>query len=637
MRDNVNLPKRYEFSSSLGRADYIDLNALKSVEILKGPASTLYGSDALGGVITYRSLYPEDLLNANETFKVEIPAIYDGSDNTVQGAIRVAVRDENSDIEGVVVLSKSTGEELNAKADKKYINENENSKQSIYTNIVKNINEYTRLNLIYENVDKESETISKKDNLSSSYSGVKEDRDITRSMLNLGYEYDNADSSKFFNYAKINLFSQQSDFSDDSIIDYASSVSRRTGALTPAYKKLNDDDLEDEKKGINLQLKSEITSGGLTNKFTYGIDYSDTFNSKSNKDTEIRSGTTTINSIKHTPDSDTEEYGIYVQNEMTWENYENVELIAGLRYDHYSLSSTNDADYKNTMDGRGKTDTPANIDDSSLNPHLSLLYKLTPEVTAYGKYSRAFRAPTYAEVNNAHGNIFHGYYVLNNPDLESETSDNYEVGIKGDYPKFDFSLVSFISKIDNKIDGYKEITTPGAGNDCIAITGRPCQVLQHQNLDEAEIWGLEWTSEYNFNENKEGFSLLGSFAYTYGDDTSTSEDKALLSINPFKAILGLKYTAKNNKWTSELLNTYVGTARTPEEYDDNPHSSYSVVDFNNNFNVNERLGLDFGIYNLFDKKYYNYSTVRTQDASDTNIERFAEAGRHIKAGFNFVF
>ena len=637
MRDNVNLPKRYEFSSSLGRADYVDLNTLKSVEILKGPASTLYGSDALGGVITYRSLYPEDLLNANETFKVEIPAIYDGSDNTVQGAIRVAVRDENSDIEGVVVLSKSTGEELNAKADKKYINENENSKQSIYTNIVKNINEYTRLNLIYENVDKESETISKKDNLSSSYSGIKEDRDITRSMFNLGYEYDNADSNKFFNYAKINLFSQQSDFSDDSIIDYASSVSRRTGALTPAYKKLNDDDLEDEKKGINLQLKSEITSGGLTNKFTYGIDYSDTFNSKSNKDTEIRSGTTTINSIKHTPDSDTEEYGIYVQNEMTWENYENVELIAGLRYDHYSLSSTNDADYKNTMDGRGKTDTPANIDDSSLNPHLSLLYKLTPEVTAYGKYSRAFRAPTYAEVNNAHGNIFHGYYVLNNPDLESETSDNYEVGIKGDYPKFDFSLVSFISKIDNKIDGYKEITTPGAGNDCIAITGRPCQVLQHQNLDEAEIWGLEWTSEYNFNENKEGFSLLGSFAYTYGDDTSTSEDKALLSINPFKAILGLKYTAKNNKWTSELLNTYVGTARTPEEYDDNPHSSYSVVDFNNNFNVNERLGLDFGIYNLFDKKYYNYSTVRTQDASDTNIERFAEAGRHIKAGFNFVF
>ena len=47
--------------------------------------------------------------------------------------------------------------------------------------------------------------------------------------------------------------------------------------------------------------------------------------------------------------------------------------------------------------------------------------------------------------------------------------------------------------------------------------------------------------------------------------------------------------------------------------------------------------MDFGIYNLFDKKYFNYSTVRTQDASDTNIDRFSEAGRHIKAGFNFVF
>ena len=637
MRDNVNLPKRYEFSSSLGRADYIDLNALKSVEILKGPASTLYGSDALGGVITYRSLYPEDLLNANQTFKIEIPANYDGSDNNVQGAIRVAVREEDSGLEGVVVLSKSTGEELNAKADEKYINDNENSKQSIYTNIVKNINEYTRLNLIYENVDKESETISKKDNLSSTYSAVTEEKDITRWMANLGYEYDNSDSNQFFNYAKINLFIQDANFSDDSTVDYATSMNRYSGRMTPGYRNINDNELEDEKKGINIQLRSEITSGGMTNKLTYGVDYSDTFNSKSNKDIETKSGTTTTNSIKHTPDSDTAEYGIYVQNEMTWENYENFEVIAGLRYDHYSLSSTNDADYKNTMDGRGKTDAPANIDDSSLTPHLSLLYKLTPELTAYGKYSKAFRAPTYAEVNNAHGNIFHGYYVLNNPDLKSETSDNYEVGIKGDYPKLAFSLVSFISKIDDKIDGYKSITTPGAGNDCIAITGRPCDALQHQNLDEAEIWGLEWTSEYNFNENKEGFSIIGSVAYTYGDDTSTSEDKALLSINPFKAILGLKYTAKDNKWTSELLNTYVGTARTPEEYDDNPHSSYSVVDFNNNFNVNERLGLDFGIYNLFDKKYYNYSTVRTQDASDTNIERFAEAGRHIKAGFNFVF
>ena len=49
---------------------------------------------------------------------------------------------------------------------------------------------------------------------------------------------------------------------------------------------------------------------------------------------------------------------------MTWDNYENFELIAGLRYDHYSLSSTNDDDYKNTMDGSGKSEAPSNKDDS---------------------------------------------------------------------------------------------------------------------------------------------------------------------------------------------------------------------------------------------------------------------------------
>ena len=131
------------------------------------------------------------------------------------------------------------------------------------------------------------------------------------------------------------------------------------------------------------------------------------------------------------------------------------------------------------MDGRGKTDAPANIDDSSLNPHLSLLYKLTPELTAYGKYSKAFRAPTYAEVNNAHGNIFHGYYVLNNPDLKSETSDNYEVGIKGDYPKLDFSLVSFMQPFWVQLNRssfslfqyYSWNFTIDAQLTCVALTG----------------------------------------------------------------------------------------------------------------------------------------------------------------------
>ena len=60
-------------------------------------------------------------------------------------------------------------------------------------------------------------------------------------------------------------------------------------------------------------------------------------------------------------------------------------------------------------------------------------------------------------------------------------------------------------------------------------------------------------SEYNFNEDKTGFSLISSLAYSRGDDTSGSEDKELTSIEPFKAILGLRYTDINNKCTDDIL------------------------------------------------------------------------------------
>jgi hemoglobin/transferrin/lactoferrin receptor protein len=36
----------------------IDQNMLERVEVLYGPASTLYGSDALGGVLHFRSKQP---------------------------------------------------------------------------------------------------------------------------------------------------------------------------------------------------------------------------------------------------------------------------------------------------------------------------------------------------------------------------------------------------------------------------------------------------------------------------------------------------------------------------------------------------------------------------------------------------
>ena len=63
--DGINLPKGIpmEVIILLAEVEYVDFNTFKSVEVLKGPASTLYGSDALGGVnYIIDQLSPSDLL-----------------------------------------------------------------------------------------------------------------------------------------------------------------------------------------------------------------------------------------------------------------------------------------------------------------------------------------------------------------------------------------------------------------------------------------------------------------------------------------------------------------------------------------------------------------------------------------------
>ena len=89
--------------------------------------------------------------------------------------------------------------------------------------------------------------------------------------------------------------------------------------------------------------------------------------------------------------------------------------------------------------------------------------------------------------------------------------------------------------------------------------------FQFQNKDSAAIYGLELNSNYNFSPGDDGFSFITSMAYTEGNDTSTSNDIPLVSIDPLKVILGIKYQGENDKWGGELINTYTGKARVPED------------------------------------------------------------------------
>ena len=648
-RDSIRLPAVYRFGSSytIFRSEMVDFNSLKGTEIFKGAASALYGSDALGGVVTFQSLFPEDLLEDDENSTYETINNYSSVNDGYSSVFRAAARNDDAGLEGVLVVTKTSGKEAKVKADQKYINDLTSDGLNLYTNIVKNIDDYSRYNIIIENVNKDNETVLKPDNVNSGYSSSKENRNVDRTMISLNYEYDNAESDNLFDYAKIGAYIQNAYSEDDSVLRKNASMRSRT----PEHTVTNDYDLKDDSVGANLQFRNDLTKTTTNHRLTYGLDYSKTSNSRSRVKI-LSDGLTGTTNVKDSPDSDTTLLGIYLQDEISFDNNK-WELIPGLRFDHYKMESTVDSTYLQSS----KSENPVDQNKQILNPSLALLYKANKNLTFYGKYNKGFRAPQYSEINTTFGNLAHGYYIVNNPQLKSETSNNFEVGVNGNYDRFSYSLNGFWSNFKDRIDGYEAVSNTSSlydkGDDGLVQSsrcnprggvyfaeGRVCDdltVFQFVNKDKAEVYGVELNANYNFNNEPYGFSLINSLAYTAGNDTSTSTYTPLTTIDPFKAITGLKYDSKNNKWGTELIATYTGVAKTSSSNTNFVPDASTIFDLISYYDVNDRLSFDIGIYNIFDTQYYKYATVKNESSSAADLERFSEPGSNVKVGFKFIF
>jgi hemoglobin/transferrin/lactoferrin receptor protein len=91
--DGVRVPDGLEGAIPLGR-DYVDISSLKRVEILRGPASGLYGSDAIGGVVSYTTKDPSDYLFTTERdWTMSLATQYDSATSGTGLTLSYARRD----------------------------------------------------------------------------------------------------------------------------------------------------------------------------------------------------------------------------------------------------------------------------------------------------------------------------------------------------------------------------------------------------------------------------------------------------------------------------------------------------------------------------------------------------------------
>ena len=623
MVDGIRLPEQYFYGDyyTLGRGNYINFETLKAVEITKGPASSLYGSDALGGLVYFRSLEPGDLLEPGKNISVEVPASYNSANYGFSESIKLATRFSDQ-ASGLFIFSREDASETQVLADDKYIDDEEYTANNFFTNIEFDLNDNSKINLVAELIDRESSSDLNSGNLSAisspasgwssatTYTEKKTDTKTIRDRFSLAYNYKSPNPDNILGEAKASVFSQYSN-----IEDHWSRVNNKVISD-------NDYNLENESFGGDIQLKSEIIdAGGVNHAFTYGVEYSE-FETSRLQITNNTFSTSSyywplgITQAKYQPDTNTTRLGVYLQDEFSSGKFD---FIAGVRYDNYDLDAKPDAIYNNS----GNNATAADISSDAFSPSLAATYNLNPNLATYAKYSRGFRAPSYMEVNSSR-NPVNSYTTLSNADLKPETSDTFEIGIKHSSRKNTLAISTFLSKYDDFIEAYKLIGTDSTGN-----------IYQSQNASKAEIKGLEISSEYFVNEDRYGTSFGSSLVWARGDNTT--DEVPLETVQPFEAKLAIRHRTKNDKWNSEFSSKLVGEQRVVDGTTSFVPEGYATFDIKTGYKPSDRLELNAGIYNLANKRYYNYQSVKGLDSSKENLERYSQPSRNFRLGFNYKF
>ena len=631
IQDNIRLPAGfYAVGYDYSNGNIVDYFTLKTIDILKGPASSLYGSDALGGVVSYNTLTVDDLLEEGEKIKYEFPTKFNSANDSVSGSGRVAYRDEESGFSLLAVISKSEAKELkpNGSSDE-YINDAEISTNSGLLNLNKQIDPFNKIGFTIDTYFKDRDVARSSGNLSTGFIPyTKQESDVKQNKIRyiMSWEHDAIDKTNFVDNLKAKVYYQDFETKDNWNEYQAGSYNRD---IFSRYI------LKDDSYGIDLQLESNINN----HKLTYGVDYSLTSNEyyqdKWTVDTDgdiNRYYYFTQYPIKRSPDTDTQRLGVFVQDEVV---YGKNEFIYGLRYDNYKLNAHADSTYLNYCQ---KDDSKCPVEDleaPSFTPRIAATHNISDQLKIYGQYSKGFRAPSWWEMQASQTNLRSGYQVVPNPDLKPETKDSFEIGLRGDYEKFNYGLTAFFNTYDDFIqsgvvvDSDAEVIEDGVKWENIRITTTG-------NVEGAEIWGVEFKSEYKFTPENPGFSVITSAAYQKGTDKKNNED--LANIDPFKVVTGLRYTSPDERFTSELIGTYVGKVANDNSSPSSAYdpAAYYTVDVLTKYKYSDQLEFSLGINNLFNEKYYQYQNV-PYNVTAAKIEQYREPGTSFQAQFKFTF
>jgi len=595
--------------------DMVEFDTLKQADIVRGPGSALYGSDAIGGVVSYATKNPSDLLKPGKDTFASLKTTYDSRNSSLAETATVAGR--SGAFSALAMYTRRDGEEYKTKADDynaagvALVNPQDMSGNNVLGKLVWD-GDNDRITLTGEFFHRNLETDLRSDRTATRTDSDSDDT-TKRWRISLGHSHDAPVG--FIDKIDWKVYYSRLERTDNRV---------RQG-FTPLiqYRDEYDQTSEQNVFGADLQLTSFLDLGSVANTFTYGgsVNYTQSERLREFARYNALTGaliTTTIpgegapTPSRFFPNTNTLQAGAYVQDEIKTGA---LTIIPALRVDYYHLNPKPDDIYRNNP----VTTQAKEITEWAVSPKLGTSYDITNNYSVFGQYARGFRAPPYDDANTGFSNTpFPGgsYAFVPNGDLKAETSNGFEAGFRGKFTNgSSFQVSSFYNRYKNFIDMVQLPFDPAY----------PLGVFQAQNLAKVEIYGAEAKGDWRFMP---GWSLNGGAAWAMGFDKESGD--RIDSVAPLTLRSGLRYDAAEDLWGVGANVTHVMAKRHVNDVGGAPGfeaPSYTTVDLAAYYNPFEFLSLSAGINNLFDAEYYNYMNVSSLAATSDIKDRYLETGR----------
>lgn len=630
--DGVRMNNAIFRSGNLQNVISLDANAIENSEVLFGPGSVMYGSDAIGGVMDFHTLSPRfnfdgwkltgntlvrtnsanfektghfDFNYGNDKLAFLTSFSYSDYDNMIMGSngspeTAHFLRNEyQTRINGTdtVLTNSNPNEQVNTAYSQYNLMQKVKYKASEHTEIeaayhyseTSNIPRYDRL-ITYRN-----------DNL----------RDARWdygpqiwSLANL--KLTNYNSNKLFDLAKLIIAYQTFE---------ESRITRGFGSEEEEHNIENVGAIS-----VNLDFDKKINKLNLG----YGLEYvRNDINSEGFSKNILTNETEPI-ATRYPDGSDWTSYAAYFTGR--YDISEKFLMNFGLRYTQFLINS----EFTNQFYDFQFTN--ANINDGSFSGSIGGVYKFSEKLHSFANISSGFRAPNIDDI----GKVFDsqiGAVVVPNPNLSSEIAYNSEIGIAGLlFEKIYFDISSYYTLLNN-VMSRRDFTFNG--QDSIIFKNQLSQVQAIQNLDEAYIYGIQAGVKVELPYNLE---LSSKINFQKGEEFDGAEWLPLRHAAPLFGSTKLNW--KYKKYTAEFFANYNGGLDNDElafselgkphlyAKDKNGESFYKAwltLNIRASAILTDNITFFVGLDNLTDIRYIAYSSG------------IVSPGRSINASINYSF